>query len=267
MLVAPTIGVMAEELLVDFGRTARDYAAYRPGFPGVFFERLDALGLGRAGQRALDLGTGTGTVARGLSARGCDVVGLDPSEAMLEQAARLAREEGLAVAWVRGRAEATGQPGAHFDLVCAGQCWHWFDRAQAAREVARVLRPGGHAVIAYFSYLPEAGSIGEATEALVLRHNPAWPMAGHDGRYPPFGDDLASAGLELGPSFDLVLPIGFTHEAWRGRFRACFGVLMMPPEGMAAFDADLAQLLAERWPEPVVSRHRVWALVARKPDG
>ncbi len=39
----------------------------------------------------LDLGTGTGTIARGLAKRGCVVTGLDPSDAMLEQAKALDR--------------------------------------------------------------------------------------------------------------------------------------------------------------------------------
>ena len=49
---------------VDFGRTARDYGAHRAGFPAEFFSRARAMGVGLAGQRVVDLGTGTGTVAR-----------------------------------------------------------------------------------------------------------------------------------------------------------------------------------------------------------
>ena len=40
-------------------------------------------------------------------------------------------------------AEETGLPDDNFDVVTAGQCWHWFDRPRAAAEVARLLRPGG----------------------------------------------------------------------------------------------------------------------------
>lgn len=50
---------------VDFGRAANDYAKHRPGFPPVFFDHVKALGIGAAGQRILDLGTGTGTLACG----------------------------------------------------------------------------------------------------------------------------------------------------------------------------------------------------------
>ena len=64
---------------IDFAPTAKDYSRHRAGFPEAFFDRLRAFGIGRTGQRVLDLGTGTGTVARGLARRGCRVTGIDPA--------------------------------------------------------------------------------------------------------------------------------------------------------------------------------------------
>jgi len=57
-------------MAIDFGKTASDYARHRAGFPDAFFERLFSDGTVRPGQSVLDLGTGTGTVARGLALRG-----------------------------------------------------------------------------------------------------------------------------------------------------------------------------------------------------
>ncbi len=253
-------------LPVDFGLAAHDYARHRPGFPAAFFEHVKGLGIGVPCQRILDVGTGTGTLACGFAERGCEVVGLDPSAEMLAEAARIAREARLSVRWVNGRAEATGLLDAEFDIVCAGQCWHWFDRMRAAAEVARVLRPGGRAVIAYFSYLPFPGTVGAATEELVLRYNPTWAWAGHDGRHPEYAADLEGVGFAAPSTFDFVLPIPFTREAWRGRIRACNGVLTLPRETISAFDADLKGLLRDRFPEPLVVEHRIFGLVAAKPS-
>jgi SAM-dependent methyltransferase len=249
---------------VDFGRAARDYARHRPGFPAVFFDHVKGLGIGVAGQRVLDLGTGTGTLACGFAERGCDVVGLDPSPDMLSEAAKTATEAGLSVRWVKGWAERTGLHD-EFDIVCAGQCWHWFDRPRAAEEAMRLLRAGGHVVIAYFSYLPLPDTVGAATEELVLRYHPTWKWAGHDGRHPEFVRDLLTAGFPQPTTFEFVLPIPFTHEAWRGRIRACNGVLTLPADQSAAFDTDLARLLAERFPEPLLVEHRIFGIVAARP--
>jgi SAM-dependent methyltransferase len=247
---------------VDFGRAAHDYAKHRPGFPPEFFDHVRSLGIGVAGQRVLDLGTGTGTLTCGFAERGCDVVGLDPSPEMLAQAAKAADDSGLRVRWLPGWAEATGLLDGEFDIVCAGQCWHWFDRSRASAEATRLLRPGGRLLIAYFSYLPLAGTVGEATEEIVLRYNPTWRWAGHDGRHPEFVEELGRDGFPQATPFEFVLPIPFTHEAWRGRIRACNGVLTLPPESVAAFDNDLARLLTERFPEPLAVEHRIWAIVA-----
>jgi ubiquinone/menaquinone biosynthesis C-methylase UbiE len=76
-------------MATDFGRTASDYARHRAGFPDAFFERLFADGSVHRGDAVLDLGTGTGTVARGLAQRGCEVTGLDHSAPLLAQAAEM----------------------------------------------------------------------------------------------------------------------------------------------------------------------------------
>ena len=40
-----------------------------------------------------------------------------------------------------GSANRVGLASEAFDIVAAGQCWHWFDRAAAAREALRLLNP------------------------------------------------------------------------------------------------------------------------------
>ncbi len=251
-------------LEVDFGLAAADYARHRPGFPPEFFEHVRGLGIGLVGQRILDTGTGTGTLACGFGQRGCEVVGLDPSPEMLAEGARMAADAGLSVRWVCAWAETTGLADSAFDIVCAGQCWHWFDRPRAAAEANRLLCPGGHVLLAYFSYLPLPDSVGAATEEIVLRYHPTWKWAGHDGRHPEFIRDLLDADFSQPTTFEFVLPITFTHAAWRGRIRACNGVLTLPPGTIAAFDAELARVLAERFPEPMVIEHRIFGILARK---
>lgn len=254
-------------MTVDFGRTAQDYATHRAGFPEVLFERLAALGIGRDGQRILDLGTGTGSLARGFAKRGARVTALDPSKDLMAQARVLDEAAGVSIDYRVGKAEQTGLPDAAFDVVGAGQCWHWFDRAVAAREVRRLLVPEGRLLITHFDWLPLPGNVVAASEALIERYNPDWAYGGGKGIYPAWFDDAALAGFEdiEGFTFDLAVP--YSHEAWRGRIRASAGVGgSLPDDKVEVFDREHQALLAEAFPEDLLSvPHRVFALTARAP--
>lgn len=252
---------------IDFGRTARDYATHRAGFPPALLDRLRAFGVGPSGQRLLDLGSGTGTLARQFALRGCEVTGLDPSPDMLAQAKVLDQETGVSVTYREGRAEETGLADGTYDTVTAGQCWHWFDRTQAAAEVYRLLVPGGRAVICHFDWLPLPGNMVAATEALILRHNPAWDNAGGRGVYPRWFDDLTGAGFTQLESFTFDVAQPYTHEGWRGRIRASAGIAAsLQPDRVREFDEELKTLLESEFPEnPLHIPHRVFALIGEKP--
>jgi SAM-dependent methyltransferase len=252
---------------IDFGRTAADYGRHRAGFPPALFERLEAMGVLRAGMRALDLGTGTGTLARGLARRGCVVTGLDRSAPLMAQAARLDGEAGVTIRYVEATAEATEFPAASFDLVTAGQCWHWFDRNHAAAEARRVLAPGGHLAICHFDWMSLSGNVVEATESLIMKHNPEWKLGGGLGVYPQWLRDLAAAGFRDLESFSFDLEVPYSHEAWRGRIRASAGIgASLSPERIAAFDAEHAAMLRERYAQdPMRVPHRVFAALGAAP--
>lgn len=259
---------MVTKLAADFGRTSEDYAKYRPGFPASFFERMAAHGIGGAGQRILDLGTGTGTLARGFARMGASVVGLDPAPNQIAAAAKLDRESGVSVEYVVGKAEATELGAASFDVVVAGQCWHWFDSAAAFAEVARLLKPRGRVVICHFDWIPLPGNVVEATERLICAHNAAWRFFGGTGIYPQWAVDAGRAGFRELEMFAYDHEQRATHEAWRGRIRASAGVgATLGAEAVARFDAELAELLHTRFPEePLRVPHRVFALIARRPE-
>jgi SAM-dependent methyltransferase len=252
---------------IDFGRTAADYARHRAGFPSSMFERLGTQGIGNRGQHVVDVGTGTGTVARGFALRGCEVIGIDPSEQLVEQANRLDAQAGVTVDHRIARAEQTGLDDGSVDVYAAGQCWHWFDRDRAAAEAMRVLVPGGAIVICHFDWLPMPGNVVEATEALILVHNPTWRGADGLGMYPPWALDVARAGFGDIETFSYDVAVPYTHEGWRGRIRASAGVAAsLDADAVCRFDDEHAQMLADRFAEdPLVIPHRVWVLTARRP--
>lgn len=253
---------------VDFGKTATDYGRYRAGFPPELFQRLyQQFGIGAAGQRLLDVGTGTGTLARGFAKQGAIVTGLDKAMPLMQEAERLDAEAGVSITYREGAAEATDLPDQSFDVVSAGQCWHWFDRPRAAAEAWRLLIQGGWLVIAHFDWIPLPDNMVEAMEQLVEKHNPAWHWGGTTGIHPQWLADASLAGFRGLETFSFDVNVAYSHEAWRGRIRASSGVAAsLTPEQVAIFDAEHAAILFERFPmEPLQVPHRVWALVAQKP--
>ena len=183
---------------------------------------------------------------------------LDLSHRMLAQAADLARR-------VAARAEACPFKSASFEAITAGQCWHWFDGPAVAQECRRVLRSGGTLVVAYFNYLPLPGSAAEASEALILERNPEWQFAGIRPTEGRWDAQLEGAGFGELESFSYEIDVQYGHEAWRGRMRACNGVLTLGEGRAAEYDEALAHVLSARFPEPLSVRHEVFALIARAP--
>ena len=259
---------MVPGMKVTWDRTADDYASFRAGFPDEFYDRLAGYGITSGGEeqkRALDLGTGTGTLARGLALRGWRVTGLDISADMIGAARRLDAAAGVGVDYVVARSEASGLPAAAFDLVSAGTCWHWFDKPTAAREVHRLLKPKGYLVVAAMEWQSRPGNVVSATSALIHRHNPQWPNDQLGFRF-EWAEDLSVVGLAIVDRFQFDVAVPYAHEAWRGRIRASAGVsASLAPAAVDAFDSEHAALLRTQFPEePLDVPHRILAIVARK---
>jgi ubiquinone/menaquinone biosynthesis C-methylase UbiE len=100
------------------------------------------------GRRVLEVGCGTGVLAAALAEReAARVWAVDVEPAMLEVArARVPASVGLKA----GRAEALHFRGEWFERAVMRQVVQHVERARALPELARVLAPGGRAVIATF---------------------------------------------------------------------------------------------------------------------
>ena len=109
------------------------------------------------GERVLDVACGTGVVARSivpLVGNGGKVVGLDINPAMLEVACRQFSNNCEKINWREGRAENIPFERNEFALVTCQQGLQFFkNRAKAAEEMLRVLRPNGRVVIEVFQSL------------------------------------------------------------------------------------------------------------------
>ncbi len=257
---------MVQKTQSNYGVTAHDYARHRAGFPASFFARLEDMGLFAQPRRVLDLGTGTGTLARNFARRGHEVTGLDISPDMMAQARALGEEQGVNVTYVEGRSEKIPFADASFDIVTAGQCFHWFEKGKTAAEIARVLRPQGLAVIAYFDWVNKPGNPVEVMYGLREKHNPGWEYHFPLGFYPQKPGDLTFDGFTAKESFFYEENIPYTQADWRGRIRAYAGVGgALSKDKLEAFDAEFAAALADNFNDDVMQiPHTVWAEVWQK---
>jgi SAM-dependent methyltransferase len=96
--------------------------------------------------RVLDLGCGHGMAAVVLARRGAHVTALDLSFGYLDEARRRAEANQTAITFVQADAEHLPFADDSFDRVWGNAVLHHLDLNKAARELCRVLRPGGIAV-------------------------------------------------------------------------------------------------------------------------
>jgi ubiquinone/menaquinone biosynthesis C-methylase UbiE len=110
-------------------------AAFVPSlFAGVARRLVEFIGI-TPDQNVLDVGCGTGIIARTAADRGATVTGLDLNEAMLTVARRLRPE----LTWLQGDAAALPFPAAGFDVtLCQSALMFVADPTAALREMARV---------------------------------------------------------------------------------------------------------------------------------
>ena len=248
---------------IDWGRISGEYARYRPGYPESFHRRIFALGIGLPGQRILDLGTGTGVLARRFARDGCHVTGVDSSPIQIETARELAQRDRVTPEFLVRPAEDTGLPERSFDVVTAAQSWLYFDGQKAAREVKRVLIPEGRLMTCFLVWLPRQDEIARRSEELILQFNPEWSGKDWDGYVPPIYD-WAKDYFDLTGMFWYDEALEFTRESWRGRMRACRGTgVVLDPERLRQFDEIHDRLLREIAGERFTVLHRIAAHILK----
>ena len=104
-----------------------NFYVHRPEYPRGILEKLVELSPGHAS--VLDLGCGTGKIARSLAGSFVSVTGIDASEAMLKVAARLQQKDTNNITWIHGLAESAQFVGTPFDLIVAAASIHWMDHS------------------------------------------------------------------------------------------------------------------------------------------
>jgi len=177
---------VSDPLGLLFDAVAEDYELGRAGWPS---EVVD----GVHGEIVLDLAAGTGKLTRLLVQRFPRVIAVEPLAGMRAVLERVVpRAESL-----EGTAEAVPLPDASVDAAFVAEAFHWFDAPVAARELARVLRPGGMLRLVFNVWKgPFRPSLGPEARSLLEQIGPGGGAKVRAGEWKRGFDGLPFTRLE-----------------------------------------------------------------------
>ncbi|MGH7331544.1 MAG: class I SAM-dependent methyltransferase [Candidatus Rokuibacteriota bacterium] len=212
----------------------------------------------KPGHRVLDLGTGTGSVAIGAAGHvgpAGKITGVDISLDMLALARRRVVESGYTTIDLRqGRAEQLPAGDGSFDVLLASlSLMYVIDRAGAAREMRRVLRPGGRFVAAVWAAAERCDIVLFQQTAGRFAPAPPVPGVGPGALADPTGfvAQLADAGIDVGVETD---ELGFDFQDFELAWEVLAGVTtaeLAPERRQEAKEAVQAVM----WPHGRGPRH------------
>lgn len=241
----------------DFGRTSRCYAEFRDIYPKSMYEKLISFGIGKKGQKILDLGSGTAVLPVNMYDTGAVFTATDISENQILFGCQIVKDKGMDnISFKVCSAEETGFPDNTFDAVTAVQCFQYFDAEIAAEEIRRILKPGGLFCKIFMDWLPFEDEKILEMEKLVLKYNPDWNGSGFrkfEYSYPLWAENRFD--IETIHSYNTIL--SFSKEAWVGRIKSCRGIgASLPESEIAEFEKEYRQLL-KKYSEPLRLKHQI----------
>ncbi len=162
-----------------FSSRVENYIRYRPGYPAQVLEVLKQACQLTPKSVVADIACGTGILTRMLLDQGNKVLGVEPNREMREAAERLLAAYQNFTS-IDGTAEATTLPDDSVDFATAAQAAHWFDLPRARREFARILKPGGWAVLIWNERSTDTTSFLRAYEQLLMTYGTDYKEVRHE---------------------------------------------------------------------------------------
>lgn len=241
----------------DFGRVSGEYSKFRDIYPASMYEKLIDFGIGKRGQKILDLGSGTAVLPINLSRTGAEFTATDISENQIEFGKHLVKEKNIPnISFKVCPAENTAFPVNSFDVVTAVQCFHYFDAEKAANEIHRILKPDGLFCKIFMDWLPYEDEKIFEMEQLVLKYNPKWSGGGFKEyifSFPTWANKRFE--IENVHSYDTVL--SFSKEQWLGRIISCRGVgASLSESKIKEFENEYRGILS-KYNEPLRLKHQI----------
>lgn len=160
--------------MIDLGRVFDDdeVAAlyrYRPPYPREVFDILERLIV--EPRVLLDVGAGTGALARVLAPAVERIDAVDPSAAMLAQAGALPRGNDPRIRWIHARAEDAALSGP-YGLITAGASLHWMEWGTVLPRFRAALAPGARVAVVDIESVHPPGPLRDAQLEIIQRYSP-----------------------------------------------------------------------------------------------
>lgn len=213
-----------------------EYERHRPGYPHAAVAWV----LGSSPQRVIDLGCGPGNLTAQVRDFGHDVVGVDPSTAMLQGA----RKKGLRV--VTGTAEALPLIDACADVVTIGTAFHWFDHDRAVPEIRRILVASGRIGLLTNIRDESISWVQALSDIIGSEAAMAATLGGTDGMETQFSASLQRRGLFRATEWRVFEHAQeLTPDALVGLVRSRSYIAILPDEERHQLLEDVKKLCVE----------------------
>lgn len=238
-------------------------AAYhlRPPYPDEVFDVLADLIVDDQ-RRVLDVGCGTGAIARGLAPRVEQVDALDPSLGMLEKGGRLPGGDAASLTWVHGFAETASLDGL-YALIVAGASVHWMEWDVVFPRFRSLLSAHGRFVIVGDRTLPNPWDAD--LQVLIDRFSTNREFQPYD-----VVEELEVRGLfrPLGRHETGAVPFAQDLQSYVESFHARNGFSRDRMDRQAAdeFDRGMTALVAPYAPDGIVQLHIAASIVWGEPS-
>jgi SAM-dependent methyltransferase len=178
-----------------FSNRVENYIRYRPGYPQQVLEVLENSCQFTPASVVADIASGTGIFTRMLLDHGNKVFGIEPNREMREAAERLLVTYPNFTS-IAGAAEATTLPDQSVDFATAAQAAHWFDLPRARREFARILKPGGWAVLVWNERSTDTTPFLRAYEQLLNTYGTDYQQVRHENTTANIDSFFTPSGFE-----------------------------------------------------------------------
>lgn len=214
-------------MTVNFGKVSHDYAKYRDHLPAVLFDHLRDKGIDFDKLNVVELGSGSGIFSRQLANQGAYVVGIEPSNELIDKAVLFDKAAGInSIQYIQAKAEDFNVRGI-LPIIMAVRSWHWFDRIKVIQNIKNHLMQSGLLIVINSIFLPN--SVVAQTTFRVLIDNkielkPAGSNAEVKERRNGFPinwfDEWEANSFHAIEEWQHEYNLEFTHEEWCGKIRS-----------------------------------------------